>query len=68
MYSGSGGSGAEIYMDLTMTYSFDIFIGYFFLDVILYFIVLLLQPVCKVSFIPNKVSMSLYSVQSRYSN
>ena len=42
-------------MDLTITCSFDVFFGYFFLDVILYLVVLLLQPVCKVGFIPSKV-------------
>ena len=37
---------------------FYAFIGFFFLDVILYLIVLLLQPVCEVGFIPNKVPVS----------
>ena len=42
----SGGPGAEVYLDLTITYSFDVFIGYFFFrcHILLH---LMLQPNCK---------------------
>ena len=36
--TGVWGPGVEIYMDLTITYSFDVFIGYFFS--MLYYILL----------------------------
>ena len=45
---GAWGPGTEIYMDLTITYSFDVF-----LSVIFYCI--MLPADCKIGFIPNKV-------------
>ena len=56
---GSGGPGVEIYMGLTTTYSsFRIFIGFFF-QCYIKSTVLLLQPVCKVGFIPDKVPVQI---------